>query len=99
MPRTYTARLPAAVWLEAQRYWEQHPKANADEVALRFGTSRVAVKHRITRERWTRGFTYQMAPTDYLCLDCAAAANRRTITVRLMAPLPYRPTRGNDVSA
>lgn len=99
MPRPYVPRLSAAVWLEAQRYWEQHPKANADEIALRFGTSRVAVKHRITRERWTRGFTYQLAPTDDLCPVCAAAAHGRKINVRLMAPLPSRSTPDVGASA
>lgn len=97
MPRPYVPRLSAAVWLEAQRYWEQHPRANADEIALRFGTSRIAVKHRITRERWTRGFAYQLAPTDDLCTVCAAAVRGRAITVRLMAPLPPKLT--PDISA
>lgn len=92
MPRPYVPRLSAAVWLEAQRYWEQHPRTNADEIARRFGTSRAAVKHRITRERWTRGFAYQLTPTDDLCPVCAAAAQGRTITVRLMAPFAQKPT-------
>ena len=87
MPRPYIPRLSAAVWLEAQRYWEQHRRANADEIALRFGTSRAAVRHRITRERWSRGHTYRVTLIDNICAACADAVHDKAFNVRLMAPV------------
>jgi hypothetical protein len=91
MTRRYTPRISAALWSEARRYWEQTPRCRADDVAHRFGTSRDAVKHRITRERWTRGFTYRMTPVDHLCACCALRASGLSLLVQLDAPLGQQP--------
>jgi len=85
-----TPSLPAKTWLTARLYWEQDRDVTADDVAARFGTTRAAVKHRITRERWTRGYTYVMAPVDGLCPGCRTAARGRSMTIRLSSPLPSR---------
>lgn len=87
MTRRYAPRLPNAVWREARRFWEETRRCSAADVADRFGTTLAAVKHRITREQWTRGFTYRVTPVDHLCPTCAGRADRRSLLIRLDTPI------------
>lgn len=90
MGKPYTRRLSAEEWYEARLFWEQNRKVNADAVAAKFGTSRAAVRHRITREVWTRGFRERVAPIADLCRRCFDREVNRSVYVTFLAPFPAR---------